>query len=68
MPPTLNDLETRLEPGKFFRISRATIVNLDAVREIAPTIGGHGQITLTDGSKHEVSRRRFKDLTDKLAN
>lgn len=36
--------------------------------EVAPTTGGHGEITLTDGSKHEVSRRRFKELTEKLAN
>ena len=66
MPPTLNDLESRLDAARFFRISRAAIVNLDAVREVAPTIGGHGEVTLKDGSKHEVSRRRFKELTEKL--
>ena len=66
MSPTLNDLETRLDSRQFFRISRAAIVNLDAVREVAPTAGGHGEVTLKDGSKHEVSRRRFKELTEKL--
>jgi two-component system LytT family response regulator len=66
MSPTLNDLETRLDARQFFRISRAAIVNLDAVREVAPTTGGHGEVTLKDGSKHEVSRRRFKELTEKL--
>jgi two-component system LytT family response regulator len=66
MPPTLNDLESRLDPARFFRISRGAIVNLDAVREVAPTVGGHGELTLKDGSKHEVSRRRFKELTEKL--
>lgn len=50
----------------FFRISRAAIVNLDAVREVAPTAGGHGEVTLRDGSKYEVSRRRFKELTETL--
>src|SRR5688572_21524972 len=30
VPPTLNDLEARVDPRRFFRISRAAIVNLDA--------------------------------------
>jgi two-component system LytT family response regulator len=66
MSPTLNDLEARLDARQFFRISRAAIVNLDAVREVAPTAGGHGEVTMRDGSKYEVSRRRFKELTEKL--
>ena len=66
MSPTLNDLEERLDARQFFRISRAAIVNLDAVREVAPTVGGHGEVTLRDGSRHEVSRRRFRELTEKL--
>ena len=66
MPPTLNDLEARVDPRHFFRISRAAIVNLDAVREVKPAEGGTGEVTLRDGSKHEVSRRRFKELTERL--
>ena len=66
MTPTLNELETRLGDRQFFRVSRAAIVNLDAVREIIPTVGGNGEVALRDGSRHEVSRRRFKDLTDRL--
>ena len=66
MSPTLNDLEARLDARQFFRISRAAIVNLDSVRELSPTAGGHGELTLKDGSKHEVSRRRFKELTERL--
>jgi two-component system LytT family response regulator len=66
MSPTLNDLEVRLDARRFFRISRAAIINLDAVREVAPTAGGHGEVTMKDGSKHEVSRRRFKELTERL--
>jgi two-component system LytT family response regulator len=66
MSPTLNDLDARVDPRQFFRISRAAIVNLDAVREVAPAAGGHGEVTLKDGSKHEVSRRRFKELTERL--
>jgi two-component system LytT family response regulator len=66
MTPTLNELEARLDDRQFFRISRAAIVNLDAVREVIPTVGGNGEVALRDGSRHEVSRRRFKDLTERL--
>jgi two-component system LytT family response regulator len=62
----LNDLEARLDPNRFFRISRAAIVNLDAVREVVPCAGGQGQVVLSDGSRLDVSRRRFADLTDRL--
>lgn len=66
MQPTLNDLETRLDPAQFFRVSRAAIVNLDAVAEVAPMIGGSGEVRLNDGTRLEVSRRRYRALTDRL--
>jgi two-component system, LytTR family, response regulator len=66
MPPTLNQLEARVDPERFFRVSRAAIVNLDAVREVAPAVGGQGEVVLRDGTRLEVSRRRFKDLTERL--
>jgi two-component system LytT family response regulator len=66
MQPTLNDLEARLDPSQFFRISRAAIVNLDAVREVVPLSGGQGEVKLADGLQLEVSRRRFADLTERL--
>jgi two-component system LytT family response regulator len=66
MQPTLSDLEQRLDPQGFFRISRSAIVNLDAVRELKPIGGGHADLHLSDGQTLEVSRRRFKPLIDKL--
>ena len=66
LSPTLNDLDARLDDSQFFRISRAAIVNLDAVHELSPAAGGHGELTLRDGTRLEVSRRRFRDLTDRL--
>ena len=66
MTPTLNELEARLDPAEFFRISRAAIVHLDAVAEVAAIAGGHGELTLRNGLKLDVSRRRFRDLTDRL--
>lgn len=66
MDPTLNDLEQRLDPARFFRISRAAIVNLNAVSEVFPLAGGSGEALLKNGHRLEVSRRRFRELLDAL--
>jgi DNA-binding LytR/AlgR family response regulator len=66
MSPTLNALERRLDPRRFFRVSRAAIVNLDAVREVEQAPSGRGVATLRDGSRVDVSRRRFRELTERL--
>lgn len=67
MQPTLTELEDRLDPKTSYRISRAAIVNLDAVREVVPQEGGNGEVRLRDGTSLEVSRRRFKTLMERLA-
>ncbi len=66
LDPTLNDLEARLDPALFCRISRAAIVNLDAVKEVHPIIGGTANVVLNTGVVLEVSRRRVKELLDRL--
>ena len=67
MQPTLADLEGRLDPALFFRVSRSAIVNLDAVGEVLPLPGGQGEIRLENGARLEVSRRRFPTLVDRLS-
>jgi two-component system LytT family response regulator len=62
LDPTLNDLEERLDPALFFRVSRAAIVNLDCVIEVLPLAGGVAEVVLNTGVRLEVSRRRVKDL------
>ncbi len=64
--PTLADLESRLNPALFFRLSRASIVNLNEVLEVVPLTGGHGEVILKNGARLEVSRRRMRDLLDTL--
>jgi two-component system LytT family response regulator len=66
MDPTLNDLEQRLDPKRFFRISRAALVSLSAVAEVHPMPGGSGELRLKTGERLEVSRRRFRELLDAL--
>ncbi len=66
MQPTLVDLESDLDSTVFFRISRAGVVNLNAVEEVVPLVGGYGQVTLKNGTRLEVSRRRMSALLDAL--
>ena len=55
LDPTLNELEERLDPACFFRISRAAIVNLNAVNEVLPMAGSVADVVLTNGLRLEVS-------------
>jgi two-component system, LytTR family, response regulator len=66
MDPTLNELEERLQASRFFRISRAAIINLNAVAEVHPMPGGSGTVLMKNGEQLEVSRRRFRELLDAL--
>jgi DNA-binding LytR/AlgR family response regulator len=67
MQPSLTELTQRLDDEVFCRISRAAIVRLDAVREVLPSSGGSGEVVLNNGTQLEISRRRFKQLLEKLA-
>jgi two-component system LytT family response regulator len=54
---TMSDLEERLPAGQFARIHRATIVNLDRIREMQPAFHGDYLVLLTDGTNLRLSRR-----------
>jgi two-component system LytT family response regulator len=64
--PTLANLEERLDPALFFRLSRTVIVNLDSVAEVRPLVGGTADVVLNNGATLEVSRRRVRDLLERL--
>ncbi|HEU4852080.1 MAG TPA: LytTR family DNA-binding domain-containing protein [Telluria sp.] len=55
---SLNQLEARLDPEKFVRVSRRQIVNMDFVVNIAPSPAGGMVLTLKDDLKVPMSRRR----------
>jgi two-component system, LytTR family, response regulator len=57
---TLTELEERLDPSRFARIHRSTIVNLDRVREIRPFVAGSYTVVLEDGTRLRLSRG-FRD-------
>ena len=62
----LADLETRLDPARFARIHRSTIVNLDRVREMHALFRGDSIVVLLDGSKLRLSRSRRAEFERRL--
>jgi two-component system LytT family response regulator len=53
---TLSALETQLDPEKFLRVSRSTIVNLDRVKELQPMFKGEHIIVLQNGKRLAMTR------------
>ena len=63
---SLNQLEEKLDPDRFFRANRRHIVNLDFIEQVEPNEAGGLDLTLRDQLQVEVSRRRapqFKAIT-----
>jgi two-component system LytT family response regulator len=63
---SLNALEARLDPAKFFRVHRSAIVNLDRIRELQPYFKGEHVLILQDGTRLKLSRARRDDLETRL--
>jgi two-component system LytT family response regulator len=53
---TMKDLEKRLDPRKFQRIHRSTIVNLDNIKSVKPHTNGECFLVLGSGTQVKVSR------------
>jgi two-component system LytT family response regulator len=62
----LKDLEARLAPGTFLRLSRGALVRLDAIAKVSPMPGGTYLVTLTSGAQLPVSRLRSRIVRDQL--
>lgn len=62
---TLSALESQLPIGKFMRISRSAIVNLDRIKECQPMFYGDYVVILQNGSKLPMSRN-YRDRLEAL--
>ena len=62
---TLTNLESKLPPGKFLRVSRSAIVNLDKVKELQPMFRGESVIILKDG-RAVPTTRSIREIQEKL--
>jgi two-component system, LytTR family, response regulator len=65
---TIQELEQKLDPRKFLRIHRATLLNVDYVHELHTWFAGRMVVRLKDEKKTEltVSRDRVKALKQRL--
>ncbi|MGD8376201.1 MAG: LytTR family DNA-binding domain-containing protein [Acidobacteriota bacterium] len=63
---TMRELEDELDPARFFRIHRSTLVNLREIVELRPLFRGDYDVLLRDGSALRLSRRRREALARAL--
>jgi two-component system LytT family response regulator len=59
---TMNELESKLDPEKFVRVHRSSIVNLERVRELQQLVNGDYAVVLHDGTELKLSRGRREQL------
>jgi two-component system LytT family response regulator len=62
----LKDLEARLDPRQFIRVSRSALVRVDAVRRASPLPNGSYMLVLTNNQQVQLSRARAQVLRDVL--
>ena len=62
----LKDLEARLDPARFVRLSRGALANLDLLERVSPMPGGTYVVTLKNRQQLQVSRQRARALREHL--
>lgn len=62
----LKELEARLDPGQFVRLSRSILARIDAIQRVSPMPGGTFSVSLTNRQQLPVSRIRARVLRDQL--
>jgi two-component system LytT family response regulator len=62
----LKDLERMLDPGKFIRLGRGTLANVDQIGKVAVMPGGTHVAILANGQKLPVSRIQSRVLRERL--
>ncbi len=62
----LKDIETRLDPSKFVRLSRSALANVSQISRISPLPGGTYIVTLHNNQQLNVSRLQARALREQL--
>jgi two-component system LytT family response regulator len=62
---TLTNLEAKLPPAKFLRISRSAIVNLERVKEMQPMFRGESVVILKNGRAIPTTRS-LREIQEKM--
>jgi two-component system LytT family response regulator len=64
---TLQSLEDRLDPTRFLRIHRSSLVNLEHVRKVTPALYGDYTVLMSDDTKLRLSRKNRGKLKQLIA-
>jgi two-component system LytT family response regulator len=62
----LKDIEAKLSPSKFIRLSRGALANIEMFEKISPMPGGTYQITMKNGQEISTSRLQSRVLRERL--
>jgi two-component system, LytTR family, response regulator len=62
----LNELAERLDPVRFVRVHRSTIVNIESILHLEPISHGEFEVILKDGSRSKISRTYRRQLEKRL--
>ena len=62
----LKDLEARLDPAKFVRLSRGALASINEITRVSPLPGGTYIVTLRNNQQLNVSRIQARILRDQL--
>jgi two-component system LytT family response regulator len=62
----LKDMEARLDPSLFVRLSRGALANVEMISRVSPMPGGTYLVTLSNGQQLPVSRLQSRVLRDGL--
>jgi two-component system LytT family response regulator len=63
---TITALESRLGPRQFMRVHRSTLVNVDRIKTLKPSLYGDYSILLRDGTKLTLSRGFRENVLKRL--
>lgn len=63
---SLTELESLLDPTKFMRIHRSTIVNIDRIQSLEPHFRGDSIISLLDGTRLKLAKSRKERLRNHM--
>lgn len=65
---TMNRLASKLDPEKFLRIHRSTLVNIERIKELQPLFSGDYVVILRDGKQLTLSRSYRDKLLELFEN
>jgi two-component system LytT family response regulator len=63
---TMNQMESRLDTQRFFRIHRSRIVNTERIKELQPWFNGEYVVVLHNGTQLRLSRSYREKLEERL--